>query len=88
MKIQLRVYESLCYTEIFEINGVLADASDFGHQEDQCPGDDYGCGDMQFISRSPRPSVQAKYNICEAEYYQICALLKDCLSFGRCGWCV
>lgn len=90
MVLKLEIYKCLCATEIFKINGMNADSSDFGYQEDINPesADDYACGDMTFIGIPSTIEVLKKYNISEKEYNQIVDKLTDGLSFGNCGWCI
>ena len=90
MKLELKIYSCLCGTKIFEINGIIADSNDFGYQEDLAPdnAEPYGCGDMQLIPKSAHTEILNKYHISANEYEQICAALKEKLSFGECGWCV
>ena len=86
---ELEFGRALCYTPKFVINGVKADADDFGEQydRDEDGADDYCCGDMQFTRVDPRPDVLEKYAINEAEYAFIASQLEAGLSFGNCGWC-
>ena len=80
----------LCALEPTEINGVDLDYTDFGEHRDVEPetAEPYGCGNMRFIpDRYPKEGVLEKYNITLEEYMQIQDKL-DCLSFGRCGWCI
>jgi hypothetical protein len=90
MELELKIYGSLCSTETFKINGVIADEDDFGekHDHDSENAEDYGCGDMQFTRMAPKRDVLEKYCITEAEYAQVADQLESGLSFGRCGWCV
>ena len=81
----------LCALEIdVTINGKYLDSSDFGEQEDlnRFEAEPYGCGDMQFIPyKEVNKDTLEKYNITEEEYRMIQDKL-DCLSFGRCGYCI
>ena len=90
MKLELKGYGALCSTEVFVINDVPADSSDFGEQYDRNTEDaeDYGCGDMTFTRIPATSEVLAKYNINDAEYELVAGQLETVLSFGRCGWCV
>ena len=90
MKLELKGYGALCSTEVFVINDVPADSSDFGEQYDRNTADaeDYGCGDMTFTRIDAKPEVLAKYNITEPEYELVAGQLETVLSFGSCGWCV
>jgi len=88
MKLELKIYSSLCATSKFIINGVLADSNDFGDQGDQDTAPpDYCCGDMQFEGKAPTESVLNKYGINKAEYALIVGQLEKGLSFGSCGLC-
>ena len=80
----------LCYTPTFIINGVDADADDFGDKYDHDPenAEDYACGDMRFDMKPPTADVLAKYSIDDLEYWTIANKLAEGLSFGSCGWCV
>ena len=80
---------ALCQLAEFKINGINAYYEDFGTKEDTRPqeAEPYGCGNMQFIPKAADADVLEKYGIDEQEYITICDALQ-CLSFGRCGWCV
>jgi hypothetical protein len=72
------------------INGVELEYQYFGvkYDTDEENAEPYGCGDMQFIPfEEVKQATLEKYNITESEYRQIQEKL-DCLSFGKCGWCV
>lgn len=90
MKLELEVFNALCETRIFKINGVRASYEDFGDKYDRqgCGAELYSCGDMRFTRVSPRQEILDKYHITESEYYEVCSELEDKLSFGSCGWCV
>lgn len=90
MNLVFKVYGSLCAMDEFSINGIDADAEDFGSQEDHSPetAGDYGCGDMRFTGCDPTPSVLRKYKITKDEYDIVRRKLESDLSFGSCGWCV
>jgi hypothetical protein len=90
MDMKLEIYGALCETSKFVINGIEADAYDFGDKDDEDPdnAEDYGCGDMQFTSTPPTKEVLEKYSITEDEYRTVCEELNEGLSFGCCGWCV
>jgi hypothetical protein len=89
MKLELEVYGCLCETSLFRINDIEAEYSDFGskydHDSENAPN--YCCGNMLFVTKSPKVSVLNKYNISVEEYYAIGNQLEDKLSFGSCGWC-
>lgn len=90
MKLELEIFKALCATSKFCINGIVADASDFGEQGDRSShtAEDYACGDMQFTRIPPTEEVLNKYQITSAEYALVAQQLEDTLSFGSCGWCV
>lgn len=72
------------------INNVILEYEDFGTKEDINPklAEPYGCGNMKFIPfDNVSDEVLNKYNITQEEAKQIQEKL-DCLSFGKCGWCV
>lgn len=88
MNIKLEVYDALCETAVFEINGIKADYGDFGDKYDTDPENayEYCCGNMQFIPQPATQEILDKYKITLEEYNEICKML-DALSFGECGWC-
>ena len=90
MKLELKGYGALCSTELFVINDVPADSSDFGEQYDRDCDDaeEYACGDMAFTRIAAKPEVLAKYSITEPEYALVAGQLETMLSLGSCGWCV
>jgi hypothetical protein len=92
MKLELKIYDHLCATKVFNINGVNAYSDDFGRQMDMgsCLDnpEDFGCGEMQFIKKDSTPAILKHYNITEEEYSEICEKLEDMLSFGNCSECV
>ncbi len=87
MQVQLKVYDCLCETESFSINGIAADWEDFGVKYDanRDNAEEYGCGNMQFSPEPATSVVLAKYGITVDEYNIIANRLKTELSFGRCG---
>ena len=89
MKLEAEMYKALCALRVFKINDIEADINDFGEQKDLGCKDqnEYECGNMKFIPFEPTLSVMEKYDINEAEYYEVCAKL-DWLSFGCCDLCV
>jgi len=97
MKLKFGIHESVCETSEFEINGIIANADDFGEKYDRGEHDDdddeneyenvFTCVNMQFTMIEPAEKVLKKYNINEDEYNKICDKL-DGLSFGDCGWCL
>lgn len=89
MQLKIKPCYAYCTTEEFEINGVEADYTDFGHTKDIAPhcAPDYGCGNRQFIPKPATQEILDKYHIDIDDYNKICEEL-DCLSFGRCTWCV
>jgi len=90
MELELKIYRCLCSTETFKVNGIPADADDFGEKYDRDSenAEEYGCGNMQFTRIAPKREVLEKYNITEAEYENVAEQLESGLSFGGCGWCV
>lgn len=89
MKLELKVYNCLCETEVFKINGISADYEDFGTKDDidRENAEDYCCGDMTFEPKNATDEILNKYKINNKEYDEICNELIDKLSFGSCGWC-
>ena len=89
MKLILRVYDSLCTTETFEINGIKAIAEDFGenHDHDSENADELECNDMRFTGKESTPAILAKYSINKTEYDIIVYRLEEKLSFGQCCYC-
>lgn len=86
----IKAHECLCTLQYCTINGVVLEYEDFGSKGDMDMGnaEPYGCGDMQFIpDEEIEESVLCKYNITVEEARQIQDKLQ-CLSFGKCGWCV
>ena len=90
MKLEVKAYGALCSLSTFEINGIKAEADDFGDQEDEDKenAEDYGCGNMKFRRNTSTEKTLEKYNISRDEYAEVCDRLEDLLSFGQCGWCV
>lgn len=89
MKLEIEPCSACCFLKVFKINGIKADSSDFGHQEDvdETNAPDYGCGNMQFISKHATQDVLDKYDITVEDYNEILNELDRCLSFGYCDWC-
>lgn len=89
MILELKIYQYFCATKVFRINGVDADADDFGNHYDRDPSnaEDYCCGNMRFTRKSPTQDVLNKYFINESEYAQIAERLEDELTWGSCGLC-
>jgi hypothetical protein len=83
------VYDALCSTSTFVINGVDADCDDFGTKQDESPStaEPYSCGDMRFTPKPAIDAVLSKYSITLDEYNKIAEELREKLSFGSCGWC-
>lgn len=90
MKYKIEIYGALCACSKFIINGIDADADDFGERHDWSPetAEDYGCGDMRFTPKPATQEVLDKYHINTDEYNIIAEKLRGELSFGDCGWCV
>ena len=80
----------LCKLEIFTINDIKADIADFGKIKDLDPKNthEYGCGKTQFIPRDFTWDILNKYNITDKEYYKVCEVLKETISFDGCTECV
>lgn len=91
-EVNLVICSMLCSTQVFLINGIHADSSDFGEQYDDNPYEltslSYGCGNMCFFPKPPTNEVLEKYNISVKEYTDITNKLESYLSFGRCSRCV
>lgn len=89
MNLKLKIYSALCATEIFEINNIKADTSDFGYMDDidRDNAEEYCCGNMKFIPIMLEERVLNKYKITIQEYNEIVSQLVEGLSFGNCGWC-
>lgn len=79
-----------CKLEIFIINDINADINDFGKVKDLDPKNapEYGCGKTQFVSRDFTWDILNKYNITDKEYYEVCDMLKEQISFDNCTECV
>lgn len=92
MKIKLETYTALpCTTKTFKINGVNADVSDFGSNEDSDPekAPQYGCGCHKFVADIHKAEAAIeKYHITLHDFVEICDLLTKKLNVGRCEWCV
>ena len=87
MKLALSILGAYCATDTFVINGVVAQAEDFGISVDEgCDTNEY-CGDRQFTGVPPTARVLAKYSITLAEYAILVGQLEVGLSFGRCSLC-
>lgn len=90
MKLEIEVFGALCHLSKFKINTIQADEDDFVDKYDHASKDapEYGCGNMQADIIPPTKEILTKYNITEAEYYEIAAQVSEKLSFGKCGWCI
>lgn len=92
MKLELKICQSMCDLDVFNINGGVAQVDDFGYLRDDSPerADDYGCGDRRFYAyeESLNLDVLEKYKITSLEYREICQKLEKGLSFGHCGLCI
>lgn len=86
MELELEIHGSLCSTSTFKINGIDADAREFGSQRDESP-ETAACGDMQFTPSAPDKEVCEKYGITEADFIEIADKLSEGLSFGCCSFC-
>lgn len=86
---ELKIYDALCETKKFTINGIDADDDDFGYSEDASPeiAEPYCCGNRMFYPNQITQEVLDKYriNITEAVEIQNELMLK--LSWGECGLC-
>jgi len=79
-----------CMVTKFTINGIDADAWDFGQPRDMEPYRTFGCGRygyepnyyMLFVAKAIR-----KYGISEKEYREVVKRLKEFFSFGSCSRC-
>ena len=87
MTYKIVVPESLCYCEIFVINGIKADEDDFGNGADDGYGENYCCEDRVFAPRLATQEILNKYNINLNEYNTIANELVGKLSFGACCMC-
>ena len=97
MKIEIERCRSMpCSIEVFKINDVDAELSDFGYGVDDDPDyseivyGGYGCGNRKFCPAEESPSKELldMYQIEECEYGDIQAFLKSYMDIGACGWCV
>ena len=89
MKLEMKCAKALCSLDFFKINDIEADYDDFGDKEDLSPwgAEDFACGNMTFTPKEPTEEILNKYGINKEEYCEVCDKL-DCLSFGKCGWCI
>jgi hypothetical protein len=87
MNVELSVYEYLCATEIFVINGVKANPMDFGEQFDRDGRYGCACTNMKFTRNPPTKEILTRYSITKDEYSKICDALETKLSFGNCQYC-
>ena len=90
MNLELTIFSSLCCTDTFKVNNIVADRDDFGISYDASPdtAEEYGCGNRVFEGIEASPDILAKYSITKEEYLEIVCKLAGGLSFGSCGWCV
>lgn len=90
MDLKLEIYECLCRTSIFTINGVNAHYDDFGEKYDRGTEntEDYECDDMRFTGKDSTPEILTKYSITQTEYDDVVSLLSEKLSFGSCSECI
>jgi hypothetical protein len=90
MKLELTIFSSLCSTDTFKVNNIVADRDDFGLSYDTSPetAEEYGCGSRVFEGIEATSEILAKYSITKEEYLEIVCKLEEGLSFGSCGWCV
>ena len=82
-----------CDIEMFKINGVIVDATDFGISVDTtdeyCNNNHTGCGNRVFkISEAVVPKeLLEKYKINAPAYRQIQRTLEKLLTVGKCDYC-
>lgn len=89
MGVEIKAFRALCEAEIFTINGIRADTSDFGwHESNGVLSEWGGCKNCEFKTYKPTDEILKKYKISLDEYYMICNELSEKLSFGECGWCI
>jgi len=92
LDLAIEAYDALpCALRTFEINGLDADANDFGYSGDDDPenAEEYGCGDHCFHAElSKAASAMKKYDLTLEQFVEVCEKLEDVLRVGVCGWCV
>ena len=73
MKIETKIYNSLCKTSTFRINGIEVDKYDFVIKCDHSPENSKGrgCGDMRADIIPATDKVLKKYQISLSEYNNI-----------------
>lgn len=75
-----------CTPKIFTIDGIDADADDFG-EVDKISGY-YCCESRTFVGfEEPPIDTLEKYRITESEFFDICDELKDILCVKGCNRC-
>lgn len=89
MKLELDVYNAICETKTFRVNGIKATYRDFGEKYDASPdrAKPYVCGNMVFEPKAPAEEILDKYGISINEYDYICKQLRYYISFGICKMC-
>lgn len=92
MNVEMEPFSALpCELRVFKINGIDADASDFGDSEDtdREHAEDYGCGCHKFLPHDEHiKDAMIRYQITEEEFRQIQEELVDVLYVGSCGCCI
>lgn len=92
LSVEIKTYScSPCRTERFVINGIDANVDDFGEMDDtdRRNAEPYGCGCMEFIpDETCMKDAVKKYNITEAEFFEVQHKLMEKLHVGSCGWCI
>lgn len=92
MDVKIKTFRSLpCETEVFQINGVDADLSDFGSMYDvdiESAGP-WECGCREFVAYDTFiQQAMQKYGITSDEFSAIQEMLKSEMHVGHCSWCV
>jgi hypothetical protein len=79
-----------CSLDVFTINGMRADVSDFGSTEDidSEHAEEYCCSNRVFVQKNPRVEVLNRYGITIDDYDEIVTTLRNVLHVGSCGWCI
>lgn len=87
MELNLTIAQTYCCAEVFTINGIEADITDFGDKQNDNPSRKRGCKNMVFQRKPSTPAILQKYNIIEMDYQFVAIELENKLSFRRCNWC-
>ena len=89
MNIKLKIDSKSCKVKSLTIKGMDADYEDFGYTADTSYNEFYnGCYNMKFIKKEYSDIVATKYKLDRSDYENICNMLEDNLSYGRCKRCV